>query len=91
MVIVAGSIRIAPGRRDEFVATSLPAVVQARATPGCLDFVVAADPVDPDLAVVFERWSSVDALKAFRGAGPEDDLSEMIVAVEVDQYAVMSA
>ncbi|MFC7613699.1 putative quinol monooxygenase [Actinokineospora soli] len=69
-MIVAGSLRIAPGRRDEFVAASSPAVVQARATPGCLDFVVAADPVDPDRAVVFERWDSVDALKAFRGAGP---------------------
>lgn len=90
MVIVAGSIRVAAGRRDEFVAESREAVVQARATAGCLDFVVAADPVEADLVVVFERWETVEALAAFRGDGPGDALGAMIVDVRIGQYAVMS-
>ncbi|UVS77760.1 putative quinol monooxygenase [Actinokineospora sp. UTMC 2448] len=90
MVIVAGSLRIAQGRRDEFVAASRPAVVQARATVGCLEFVVTADPVDDDRVVVYERWESVEALAGFRGDGLGDDLSAMIVSVDVGQYAVMS-
>ncbi|MGX7827002.1 putative quinol monooxygenase [Actinokineospora sp. 24-640] len=90
MVIVAGSIQVASGRRDEFVAESRDAVVQARGTAGCLDFVVAADPIDPDRVVVFERWETVEALAAFRGDGPGDELGAMIVDVRVEQYAVMS-
>lgn len=91
MVIVAGSLRIAPGRRDEFVEASRSAVVQARATAGCLEFVVAADPVLADVVVVYERWDSVEALTDFRGAGPGDDLGALIEEVRIEQYAVARA
>jgi quinol monooxygenase YgiN len=90
MVIVAGTIRVEPGMRDDFVAASRQAVVQARATEGCHEFVVAADPVLADVVVVLERWESAEALMAFRGSGPGDDLSAMIVDVRVEQYAVVS-
>ncbi|MGW5052374.1 putative quinol monooxygenase [Actinokineospora sp. NPDC004072] len=90
MVIVAGSLKIASGRRDEFVAASRPAVVRARATGGCLEFVVTADPVEHDRVVVYERWDSVESLAAFRGEGPGDELGALIVDVDLGQYAVMS-
>ena len=86
MIIVAGPIFVAPGRRDAFVAGSVEAVAAARETPGCLDFVVAADPLDADRVNVFERWSTIAALEAFRGEGPGDDLSADIVSAEVAEY-----
>jgi quinol monooxygenase YgiN len=38
VIIVAGRIDIAPGRRDAFVLASAEAVVAARQAPGCHDF-----------------------------------------------------
>jgi hypothetical protein len=47
---------VRPGRRDAFLAASM-AVTAARRSPGCLEFVVAADPIEPDRSVVMgDSW-----------------------------------
>jgi len=43
-VIVSGKPYVAAAQRETFLARSLEAVVAARRAPGCVDFVVAADP-----------------------------------------------
>ena len=91
MIIVSGRIYVIPGRRDGFVATSRDAVVQARRAPGCLDFVVAADPVEPDRVNVYESWDTEEALEAFRGEGPDSDLGSDIVRADVSRYQVSSS
>jgi quinol monooxygenase YgiN len=85
-IIVAGKISVPPHRRDAFVIASLEAVTAARRTPGCLDFVVAADPIEPDRVNVYERWATRDALEAFRGEGPGPDLTADILTADVRQY-----
>jgi quinol monooxygenase YgiN len=91
MIIVSGRIYVTPGRRDAFVATSRDAVVEARRAPGCVDFVVAADPVDPDRVNVYEQWETEDELEAFRGEGPGADLSSDIVRADVARHHVSSS
>src|SRR5207247_1713674 len=56
--------------REAFLASSRGAVIEARRAAGCRDFVVAADPIDPDRVNVYEEWDSDTQLEAFRGAGP---------------------
>lgn len=90
MIIVSGSIYTAPSDRDGFVTASLGSVVAARNAPGCLDFVVAADPVEADRVNVYERWDTDEAVEAFRGEGPGDDLSSIIVRADVSRYDVSS-
>jgi quinol monooxygenase YgiN len=87
-IIVAGKLTIQPGRRDEFVARSIDAVVQARAHNACEDFSVSADPVDAMRVNIFEKWQSRAALDAFRGAGPESDLFTLVESFHVDEYEV---
>lgn len=89
MIIVAGKIYVRPGERDRFVALSADAVVQARRSPGCCDYVVAADLIEADRVNVYERWESEEALHAFRGEGPGEDLSARIVRAEVSEYTVV--
>ena len=91
MIIVAGRIYIVPGRRHAFVLASADAVVAARQAPGCHDFAVSADPVDPNRVNVFERWESAAELEGFRGEGPGDDLSADIVGADVSRYEIASA
>jgi quinol monooxygenase YgiN len=90
VIIVAGRIDVAPGRRDAFVLASAEAVVAARQAPGCHDFAVTADSIDPNRVNVFERWESAAELEAFRGEGPGDDLSADIVGAAVSRYEISS-
>lgn len=91
MIIVSGRIYLRPGTRQDFVASSAQAVVQARQAPGCRDFVVAADPLEPDRVNVYEEWESEDALLAFRGDGPGEDLGANIVRADVSQHIIASS
>lgn len=90
MIIVSGSLTVDPARRDAFVAGCRPVVEQARAAPGCLDFAITTDTVDPARVVVYERWESGAAVEAFRLAGsPATPQAELLDAA-VARYEVAS-
>ncbi len=91
MIIVSGKIYLRPGTREDFLSSSLEAIVQARGSHGCRDFVVAADPIEPDRVNVYEEWESEDALLAFRGDGPGADLSSKIVRANVRRHVISSS
>jgi len=91
MIIVSGRLYVRPGRRDAFLAASLAAVKQVRRTAGCLDFVVAADPIEPDRVNVYEAWETEVALEDFRGAGPSSELSALILRAAVERHHIQSS
>ena len=91
MIIVSGRIHVRPDARPEFLSSSLDAVAQARQSRGCRDFVVAADPIEPDRVNVYEEWESEEALLAFRGGGPGEDLTSSIVRADVSRHVVASS
>lgn len=88
MLIVSGRITLREGRREEFLAASRGATVQARRARGCRAFVVAADPIEADVANVYEEWDSEDDLLAFRGGGPSSDLRALIASADVRRHEV---
>ena len=55
MIIVTGHLVVDPSDRDRVVELSREAVIAARATPGCIDFAVSADAVEPDRVNISER------------------------------------
>ena len=91
MIIVSGKIYVKPERREAFLAASLEAVAHARRTTGCLDFVVAADPLEAGRVNVYESWASEAALLAFRGDGPGTDLTSEIQSAEVQRHEVAAS
>jgi quinol monooxygenase YgiN len=50
-----------PGKRDAFIAVLLEGV---GAMPGCLSYVVATDPADPDALWITEVWDEEASHKA---------------------------
>ena len=56
MLIVAGTFDLEPEQRDEFLAGRVDAMRTTRAEPGCLEYALTADPVDPRRVMLFERW-----------------------------------
>ena len=91
MIIVAGELRVAPPARDAYLSDSVRLAEQARNAPGCLDFHLSADPLEPGRINVYERWESAPAVEAFRGAGVDGGRAEAIVSASVSQYEIASS
>ncbi|MFC0532471.1 putative quinol monooxygenase [Phytohabitans kaempferiae] len=88
MIIIAGWLRVEPAAREAYLADSRKVLEQARSAPGCLDFSLTADLIEPDRINVFERWESDEQLAAFRGAGPEGDQAAQILDASVAKYRI---
>lgn len=56
-----GKMKAVPGQRDALVSILLEGV---STMPGCLSYIVALDPADPDAIWVTEAWDSEASHKA---------------------------
>lgn len=88
MLIVAGCLIVEPADRAAYLSANSEAIRLARDTTGCLDFVEAADPIDPDRINIFERWESEGHLLAFRGARQPSSESPPIQSADVKRYII---
>jgi quinol monooxygenase YgiN len=92
MLIVAGYMDVDPAARDEFLAGRVPGMKASQAEPGCLDYVLTPDPIDPGRVRLFERWETKEALGAHlaRMAGEQSGSSgpSPVKAVELLQYSI---
>ena len=88
MVIVAGHLIVDPEQRAAYLVDCVRVVEQARRAPGCLDFAITADLLDPGRIDIFERWASQAAVEAFRGSGPSDEQGAAILTASVAEYDV---
>lgn len=91
MIIVSGKIYVRSGARAKFLAESAQSMLLARSAPGCRDFVVAADPIEPNRVNVYEEWESEESLLAFRDSGPDNDLTSVIEDAFVLRHLVLSS
>ncbi len=91
MLIVSGRLYLKTGAMEKFLAASAQATVLARKSPGCRDFVVAEDPIEPDRVNVYEEWESENALLTFRGSGPDSDMWSVINRAEVFRHVIASS
>jgi quinol monooxygenase YgiN len=88
MLIIAGELHVDPADRERYLAGVADVAPKARAFPGCLDFVQAADPVEPGRINVYERWESDEDLLRFRkSGGPELELPDLRAA-DVHKYLI---
>jgi quinol monooxygenase YgiN len=56
-----GKMKIVPGQRDALISILLEGL---RGMPGCLSYIVAQDPTDPDAIWVTEAWDSKESHRA---------------------------
>ena len=73
-IIVSGTLHVDPAQRAAYLEARVPILEHARQAPGCVDFSLSADLLDPGRINVYERWRSRADLLAYRsGGGPELD------------------
>jgi len=68
IIILAGSIRIASGAREQALLHLRAMAAASRAEPGCLAFSFAFDVDDERLVRIFEVFESAEALAAHRAS-----------------------
>jgi quinol monooxygenase YgiN len=90
MIIVSGKLYVDPAERDAYVAGCRTVIELARAAPGCLDFTIAADQLEPGRINVYERWESDEAVESFRGTGPPEEQQAKILDADVARYRISS-
>jgi quinol monooxygenase YgiN len=88
MIIVAGHVTVDPEQREAHIAAFVRVVEKARGTPGCLDFAIGADPIDPGRVNLFERWESQAAVKAFRRRAPRIKHGAAMLSASVAEYDI---
>lgn len=62
IVIVQGVFTVDPEERDRFIEASKGGMSSSREEAGCLEYVMAADPLDTERVILSERWESMDHL-----------------------------
>lgn len=88
MVIISGRVYIDEDKRDEYVAQFSDLMARARNHPGCLDLVIAADPLEADRINNYEAWESEEALEKWRKAADAPNLSFDEERSEVQKHQV---
>jgi quinol monooxygenase YgiN len=88
MLVIAGHLVVEPADRDRYVADCTAVVEAARRAPGCLDFTIAADPLDAARVNVYERWETDEELAGFRGSGPDAGTAARILDADVRKYRI---
>ena len=68
MIIVGGRFEVDPESRDAFLDEHHELMRTSRSEDGCLEYTFAADPLEPDAVILFERWESQAALDAHLAA-----------------------
>lgn len=63
MVIVQGAFVLRPEERDRFLQVSSAGIRSSRQEEGCLEYVMAADPIDAGRVILSERWESNEHLE----------------------------
>jgi quinol monooxygenase YgiN len=96
MIIVAGTIDVDPDRRDEFLGGRVESMQATQTEPGCLDYVMSADPIRPGVVLLFERWEDADALDVHLRAlreqpRDEDGAASAVRGADITRYEISAS
>lgn len=92
MLIVAGKGYVDPEHREAFLSHYEASLRHVRDEPGCLDYVVFADPVEPGRVNVYERWESEEHLTAhLAGMAQAAQPPVAVHSMEITQYEISAS
>ena len=90
MIIVAGSVRMDPAKREAARTIMEKVITASRGEDGCIDYAYAVDVLDPGLLRVWEVWRDRETLQRhfqmphlteWRAAWPTFGISDRKLAV----------
>jgi quinol monooxygenase YgiN len=64
MLVIAGTLSLDPGKRDQAIAAARELMQETRKEPGCISYTFSADLEDAGCFRIFEEWKSQQDLEA---------------------------
>ncbi len=91
MIVLAGTITFDPEKADDMMAAVAVVVAATRAEEGCIEYVMAADPLVAGLLNLFERWETDEHLGAHQKADHSRTFQRTlrdcgVTGVSIDRY-----
>ncbi len=89
MIILIGMFTVDPADRVTFITNRIPLMEHSRAEAGCVTYAFTADPVDPAVVILAERWvdrASLDAHLAGLRSAPQPAATPTHLAREIFVY-----
>ncbi len=81
MIVVTGDVEASPETFAEIQRLSIEHVHRSRAEPGCVSHDVHINAENPMRLFFFERWESIDALKAHFGVPASREFGRRLEAL----------
>ena len=91
MIILLGTVDVAPEDRARFLEDSQPKVAASRGDAGCVGFTIAADSSDPGRVHFVEVWATREDLDAHGAASERRNLPESDVPRLASEFLVYPA
>lgn len=91
MLIIAGKLYVEPDSREEYLASFEETIRQARNQPGCLDCVLAADPVEAGRVNQFEQWESEDHFASWQAVVEPPSPATEVLDTDVKKYEISAS
>jgi quinol monooxygenase YgiN len=91
MLIIAGKLYLDPEQRTKYLTNHEDFIRRARTQPGCQDFVIAADPVEPGRVNLLEQWESEKHLAAWRAVADPPAVSVTFLGDDVQKHQISSS
>lgn len=91
MLIIAGKLYIESKSREEYLTNHEDFIRRARTRPGCLDFIIAADPVEVGRVNLFERWESEESLRTWQAEAEPPKSVPQVMDEEVKKYDISAS
>jgi quinol monooxygenase YgiN len=88
MIIISGKVYVAAGERAIYVSKFAEMVQRARAFPGCIDLVIAADPLESDRINMYECFESEERLAAWRAVAHAPKTGIELLQADVQKHKV---
>lgn len=88
MIIIAGKLYVAPEHRAKYLESLEELIRHSRSKKGCLDFILAADPIEAGRVNLFEQWESEEYLRQHQATAKPPEPVTNIISEEVKKYEI---
>jgi quinol monooxygenase YgiN len=89
VLVIAGSVRIDAGVRDELIGTAIDVVRELRKQVGCTHVAVSADLEDPSVLHLFQTWDSPAALMANIGSPEIAAIRDVVGKLGIREMSIL--
>ncbi|QGH32809.1 antibiotic biosynthesis monooxygenase [Gracilibacillus salitolerans] len=88
MIMIAGKLYVAPEYRAKYLESLEEFIRHTRSKKGCLDFILAADPIEAGRVNLLEQWEKEEDLKQHQATANPPEPVTPIISEDVKKYEI---